>query len=82
MKQKMDVHKRGRYFTIFDAFPLLFALAIGAFAADYIEQKYGVLLSIAGFIIVSVIVFFPLLYVAAGISALVAWGYRKKLGKK
>jgi len=78
----METHKHVGRFTIFDILPMLLALAVGAFAADSIASRYGTLLSIVGFVVVSVLSWLVLWYFFAVVGAVIRWVRRFRLRNK
>ena len=66
-------NKRQRHLTVFDIFPVLIALAIAAFSASYAETRFGVLASIAAFVVVAVLAFLIVGYIFHIFYALVSW---------
>ena len=50
--------KRQRHLTIFDIIPLVLVLALAAYSASYVATRFGVLASIAVFVVVAVLAFF------------------------
>jgi hypothetical protein len=57
-----DATTHQKHFTVFDLFPILVALAIAAFSADYTATRFGTLASVAAFVIVSVLGFLAVGY--------------------
>ena len=73
MTNEITASKRQRRLTIFDVFPLLIALAIAAFSADYAATRFGVLASIAAFVVVAVLAFLVVGYAFHIFYAFVSW---------
>jgi len=71
-------NKRQGRLTIFVIFPVLIALAIAAFSASYAETRFGVLASIAVFVVVAVLAFLIAGYVSHILYALVSWILKSK----
>ena len=65
--------KRQRHLTIFDAVPILLALAIAVFFADYIGTRFGVIASIAAFVVGAVLAFLVVGYAFHIFYAFVSW---------
>ena len=55
--------QQGR-FTIFDALPIILALAIAIFSAMYVDTKFGILASIGAFIVVAILAYLIIGYAA------------------
>jgi len=70
---KTTANKRQGHLTIFDIFPIVIALAIAAFSADYAETRFGVLASIAAFVVVAVLAFLVVGYAFHIFYAFVSW---------
>ena len=62
-----------RRFTIFDVFPILLALAIAAFSADYVGARFGILASIGAFVVVAILAFLVVGYAFHIFYAFVGW---------
>jgi membrane protein YdbS with pleckstrin-like domain len=73
MTNEITANKRQRRLTIFDVFPLLIALAVAAFSADYAATRFGVLASIAAFVVVAVLAFFVVGYAFHICYSFVSW---------
>jgi hypothetical protein len=73
--------QQGR-FTIFDALPIVLALAIAIFSAMYVEAKFGILASIGAFIVVAILAFLIIGYAFHIFFSFVFWLYGVIAGHK
>jgi predicted membrane protein len=71
--QQSAANPHQRHFTIFDLVPILVALAIAAYAANYAATRFGVLASILAFAIVSVLAFLFVGYAFHIVYAFLSW---------